>query len=346
MSLFVLSLFFTSALAAPFDGVTKSDILNFLKSLNDQGKTLSGQHEGLGSQGKFVQYIQDKTGKTPAWIGGDWGYQYNPENSRQQMTDYLIQKWNQGSLVHLSWHVCRPDWGDGNCCFGYGEGSYCNGNNAISKSYNTLSSQQWSELVSQSGTTWDQYKKLLDSIIPYLKQMTQVGVVPVFRLHHELNMAWAWWQNQQNPKNTAQLWENGIKYIESQVGSDKIIWLWNMQDDYTMSWSSYLPYDQSIVDACGLDVWDADPYGKDCGQSSLPSIPASSYYQSLRSVCGHQPLGLGEVGLVPKIDILKNQHWAWFMVWSDFIYDCYNGEGENPVHRMSSICIKIEVESS
>jgi len=189
-------------------------------------------------------------------------------------------------------------------------------------------------LINKNGDYWNRYTAILDNAIPYFKQMIGNGTVPIFRLHHELNMEWAWWHNS---KYTAQLWQNGIQYIESKIGQGKIIWHWNVQDDTKNDWSLYYPSDRSLMDICGLDIWDEDPYGKDCGSSNLPSIPSQNYYNLIKQHCPSQPIGLGEVGLIPKAQILQQQKWAWFMVWSDFIYDCGHGEGENPVNNIISI---------
>eukprot|EP01123_Difflugia_compressa_P015040 TRINITY_DN8256_c0_g1_i1.p1 TRINITY_DN8256_c0_g1~~TRINITY_DN8256_c0_g1_i1.p1 ORF type:complete len:403 (-),score=58.39 TRINITY_DN8256_c0_g1_i1:46-1230(-) len=249
------------------------------------------------------------------------------------MTDYAIQMWNAGSLVHWTWHMCRPDWGDANCCYAAGSNDGCNGNHGISGSYNSVSNDEWQQLVSKSGDYWNKYTAMLDNVIPYFQQMIRNGTVPIFRLHHELNMEWAWWQNKQYGGT---LWQNGIEYIESKVGQGNIVWMWNMQDDTTNDWSLFYPPNKSYMDICGLDTWDEDPYGKDCG-GNHPDIPNSKFYDLMKQHCPSQPIGLGEVGLLPQPSVLTSQKWAWFMVWADFVYECGNGEGENPVKNLIEI---------
>eukprot|EP00475_Leptophrys_vorax_P021013 TRINITY_DN2875_c0_g1_i1.p1 TRINITY_DN2875_c0_g1~~TRINITY_DN2875_c0_g1_i1.p1 ORF type:complete len:474 (-),score=115.54 TRINITY_DN2875_c0_g1_i1:81-1457(-) len=284
------------------DQWTKWDLLKLLES--QVGRTLTGQHnrEPNSDPSLWTRYVQQVTGKTPGLWGGDFLYQADDVAHRQDMTNEAIKQWNSGSIVALTFHTCPPTMGDS-----------CQWDDVKTP----LSDDQWKSLLTDGGDLNVNWKKRLDGIVPYLKQMVQAGVIPIFRIHHEMNKGWSWWGGKQD--YSPALFRLTRDYLNDATGAgDKIAYNWNVQDEYGSNFSSWYPGD-GYVDVLSLDIWEA-------------SAPRDEEYQSLLSIANGRPIALGEVGTVPTPDLLASQpRWSWFMVWAEYI------QNQNSVDSVKAI---------
>ena len=87
--------------------------------------------------------------------------------------------------------------------------------------------------------------------------------------------------------------------------------------DQAYSYRDYYP-GHEYVDILATDVYHFDYEQKD--------------YEELLALAEGRPVALGEVGELPKMEILEVQPaWTWFMVWSNFITT------DNPPQRVKQI---------
>jgi mannan endo-1,4-beta-mannosidase len=94
-------------------------------------------------------------------------------------------------------------------------------------------------------------------------------------------------------------------------GLNNLLWVWNanaprdIPKDEAFSYRLYYPGPQ-YVDVLAADVYHFDYEQRD--------------YHELLEVAGGKLIALGEVGELPKAEILEAQPlWSWFMVWSSWL---------------------------
>lgn len=90
------------------------------------------------------------------------------------MVDEAIRQWNAGSVVALTWHVCPPT---------VGETCNWDSNGVLAQ----LNNDQWNSLITDGGDLNTKWKARLQTIVPYLQQLQNAGVVVIWRPIHEMN---------------------------------------------------------------------------------------------------------------------------------------------------------------
>ncbi|UOZ04961.1 glycosyl hydrolase [Amycolatopsis sp. WQ 127309] len=278
-------------------GVTKADVIGYLKSLTGN-HVLSGQQGGANSNpGQWVQKVHDITGQYTGLWGGDFGFSQNDIDNRQTVINQAKTEWNNGTLASLTMHACRPD--VATCSFEGGSGPVKG---------SKLSASEWTQIV-QDGTSLNAaYKRKLDQLVPYFQQLEDAGVPVMFRPLHEMNEGWAWWGGQAGANGSARLYQITHDYLESR-GLDNIIWVWALKDvaNGASQARSYYPGD-NYVDVIGLDVW-------------VQKFPATDWYNALSAIAGTaKPLALAEVGSVPQpAQMAAQPKWTYWSVWLDWL---------------------------
>ncbi|GAA4253633.1 glycosyl hydrolase [Dactylosporangium darangshiense] len=278
-------------------GVTRADVIAYLKGLTGRN-TLSGQQGGANNNpGQWIQTVHDITGQYPGLWGGDFGFSQNDIDNRQTVINQARTEWNNGTLGSLTMHACRPD--VATCAF---EG----GSNPVKGS--KLSAAEWGQIV-QDGTSLNTaYKRKLDQFVPYLQQLKDAGIPIMFRPLHEMNEGWAWWGGQAGPNGSARLYQITHDYLESK-GLNNIVWVWALKDvaGAASQAASYYPGD-AYVDVVALDVW-------------VDKFPSSDWYQALGNIAGtKKPMALAEVGSVPQPSQMAAQpKWVYWSVWLDWL---------------------------
>ncbi|MFB7775988.1 glycosyl hydrolase [Streptomyces bauhiniae] len=289
----------TAASAAPPapSGVTRTDVLAYLKGLAGN-HVLSGQQGGANSDPAYwTQRVHDITGKYPAIWNGDFGFSQNDIDNRQKVIDQAKTEWNNGSLPGLMMHACRPD--VATCNF---EG----GSNPVKGS--KLSDAEWQQVITDGTSLNTAYKRKLDQFGSYFQQLKDAGIPVLFRPLHELNEGWAWWGGRPGANGSARLFQITHDYLTAK-GLDNIIWVWAPKDVQggASQAASYYPGD-AYVDVVGLDVWWA-------------KFPGTDWYNALSNIAGtKKPMALAEVGSVPQPAQLSAQpKWVYWNVWLDYL---------------------------
>ena len=301
---FIFSLSFISTLLSQTS--TGLETLDYLYSIRGTS-TLAGQHDR-----NYWSTMKQITGDYPALWGED--FMYYPPNGLSTMDDWrtiitrdAMQHWRQGAVIALMFHACPPTTTSQTCNWWASDGSStCDG--CI---HSTLTTQQWTDLLTDGTTINNNWKARLDEIYPYLKELQDAGVDVLFRLFHEMNQGFFWWGGQ--GANTAKLYQLSRDYLEKTKGLTNLIWVWNIQDlssNLASVLSSYDPGD-NYWDVLALDVYS--------GSSATQAYTAAKYNAMVTKANG-KPIAIGECQVLPTAAILNSQPlWTYFMGWSSLV---------------------------
>ena len=273
---------------------TRDNVIGFLRQITGN-HVVSGVHnkEPLSNPSQYTAQAHSITGKWSGLWGGELGFTAADVANRQTMVNQAKTEWANGSLVNLTWHMCRPD--VATCQFDGG----VNGSR--------LSDPQWQQLITNGSALNNDYKAKLDTAVPYFQQLKDAGVPVLFRPLHEMNEGWAWWGGRSGPNGSAKLFQITHDYLTSK-GLDNIIWVWALKDvsGGAGNAASYYP-GGNYVDVVGLDVW-------------VNKFPSTDWYNAMRNVAGSKPMALAEVGSVPQPSQLSAQpKWVYWNVWLDYL---------------------------
>ncbi len=236
--------------------------------------------------------MHDLTGKYPALWSGDFLFEPGDIAHRQDVIDQAKVEWSHGAVVQMMFHTCPPDMGEP-----------CNWDPGLL--HHPLSDAQWSDLVTEGGKLNKAWKARLDVIAPYLKQLQDAGVAPLFRPIHEMNQGAFWWGGRPGDKGTRKLYQLTHDYLVKGKGLDQLIWVWNVQD---LSWD-FDKYDpgEAYYDIASLDVYDGSGY-------------TQAKYDAMKKVAPTKPIAIGECEKLPTSDLLAKQPgWTFFMGWSELV---------------------------
>jgi mannan endo-1,4-beta-mannosidase len=334
ITLFILSTVLLICFNSCTNNVTQPDPVNphaspearaLLKFLyNIQGKyTLSRQHNYISTGSKYTDEVFRITGKYPIVWGSDFSFFVEGENyarfqhcgpanlsdpadsayfldmtieqARQNMINEIIRKHREGYIITLMWHGCFPT-----------EGDQCQGNN-IWAMENRPSPETWKELVTEGTELNKAWKKQVDNIAGYLKQLQEAKIPILWRPYHEMNGVWFWWCNHKGGNGFPELWRMMYRYFTDYHELNNLIWVWNTNaprdrpGDEAFDYELFYPGDEYV------DILAADVYRNDYKQS---------HHDDLRILAEGKPIVLGEVGGLPAPEILDAQpYWEWFMSW-------------------------------
>ncbi|MEU3460734.1 glycosyl hydrolase [Streptomyces sp. NPDC006733] len=302
----------TPSQASATGASTPAAVISYLQQISGN-HVVSGVHnkEPLSNPSQYTIQAHALTGKWPGLWGGELGFTAADVANRQTMINQAKTEWANGSLVSLTWHMCRPDV------------ATCEFNGGINGA--KLSDAEWSQLTTSGATLNNQYKAKLDGAVPYLQQLKDAGIPVLFRPQHEMNEGWAWWGGRPGVNGSAKLFQITHDYLVSK-GLANLVWVWNVKDvdGGAASVSSYYPGD-SYVDVASLDPW-------------VHNWPSNEWYQAILNVAHGKPISLAEVGTVPTPSQLASQpQWAWFMIWSEYLTSANSTAGLQATFNSSRV---------
>ena len=293
---------------------TPAAVLGYLHQISGN-HVVSGVHnkEPLSQPSQYTAQAHTITGKWPGLWGGELGFTATDIGNRQTMINQAKTEWANGSLVNLTWHMCRPD--VTTCAF---EGGI-NGSH--------LSDAEWSQLITSGSTLNNAYKAKLDTAVPYFQQLKDAGVPVLFRPLHEMNEGWAWWGGRSGSNGSARLFQITHDYLVAK-GLTNIVWVWNVKDtdanNGSAGVSGFYPGDAD-VDVASLDPW-------------VHGSATNAWYQAMLGVAHGKPVSLAEVGTVPTPAQLAAQpQWTWFMIWSDYLTSANSSSGLQATFNSSRV---------
>jgi len=282
--------------ASALSGSTPAAVISYLHQISGN-HIISGVHnkEPLSSPSAYTSQAHSITGRWPGLWGGELGFRADDVNNRQTMINQARTEWTNGSLVALTWHMCRPDV------------ATCEFNGGVNGSQ--LSAAEWSQLITTGTALNNAYKAKLETAVPYLLQLRDAGIPVLFRPLHEMSEGWAWWGGRSGADGSARLYRITHDYLLSR-GLTNLIWVWNVKDNgNSSSVAGFYPGD-AYVDVVTLDPW-------------VNGYPQQDWYNAIVNVAHGKPVALAEVGNVPSPAQLSAQPlWSYFMIWAEYLTSC------------------------
>jgi len=225
-----------------------------------------------------LQKIFDETGKWIGLTGMDYHtWDINHYNKLAIPNAYLIEQWQAGSLVTISWHAINP-WTSGESNdWEYPKGS--------------INTPVVRELITPGTAVNARWMQIIGNIADGLKELQDKGVVVIWRPFHEMNGEWFWWSRQTQADFSA-LWQHMYNYFTKERGLNNILWGFSPNlngGKDTRRTDYYWPGDE-YVDVVGVDKYMA------LNENPL-SLDQWGDYKLLIAKC--KPFGIFEFGPTP-----------------------------------------------
>lgn len=249
-------------------GISKKNLLiRLFSDVTSSNKVLSGQFVGYSGQieGGREEFIDQANGlgdnkleKRVSIMGVDYGFCWDINqfvNDNQE----IIKYWKDGGLVTISWHAKSPwDPSRNDSVFDPNEP-----NNHLSPKKEMPTDASLNDLLDGwNGRSWlpvrqeaKNWKEELDYIADALKELSQNGVIVLWRPFHEMNGYWFWWGGQ-NKDEFIELWRHMYEYFVNTKKLDNLVWVYSPNSDFLIKPAgNYYPGDD-YVDIVGLDKYD------------------------------------------------------------------------------------------
>jgi mannan endo-1,4-beta-mannosidase len=269
-------------------------LLEYIYSISGK-QTLSGQHCAPLVGSTRLSVAHRVNGHYPALFGQDFGFSYpgywDGINYRQRIVDEAILRHEEGFIITIMWHAVPP-----------------NQDEPVSFSesiQSDLTDQEWNDLVTPGTLMNERWKSQVDVIAWFLKQLDYAEVPVLWRPYHEMNGGWFWWGQKKGPDGYIKLWQMMFDRFVNFHGLTNLVWVFNTNEfkDGVDPHETYYPGD-AYVDILATDVY-SEGFNK-------------VNYDQMIKLAGDKPVALGEVGVPPDADKLKEQPgWTWFMKWGD-----------------------------
>lgn len=269
-------------------------LLEFIQGLEGR-HTLAGQHCNPLVGSTRLVLVQRQTEKYPALFGQDFGFDragaWDGINFRQDIVDEAIRRHHEGFIITLMWHAVPPD-----------EDEPVEFQPSIQSD---LTDEQWQELLTPGSRLHERWKSQVDVIAWFLRQLQFARVPVLWRPYHEMNGDWFWWGGRPGADGYARLYRMLFDRLVHFHGLRHLVWVFNANEvrDGIGAYADYYP-GSDLVDILATDVYRGGFAPHD--------------YEGLLALAAGKPIALGEVGVPPTLEKLREQpRWAWFMTWGD-----------------------------
>lgn len=277
-------------------------LLTFLYEI--EGKfTLSGHHNYKHSPVEFSDSVKMITGSRPVIWGSDFSFgyrsQFHVDSTRQVMIDTAISMHEKGHIITLMWHACFPS----------------NSDTCSSETIwiwdDIIKQNEWDDLTNENSELNKLWKKQMDNVAGYLKQLAAKNIPVLWRPFHEMNGVWFWWCNHPGENGVIKLWKYMYNYFTHTHKLNNLVWVWNANAPRDIEGDEAYPYIDYFPGIEYVDVLAADVYRNDYKQS---------HHDQLLDLGKGKPIALGEVGQMPSNQVLEDQNkWTWFMGWANWL---------------------------
>jgi len=282
-------------------------VLNYLDSIYGNN-ILTGTRES-----KEAGIFQEQTGRYPAlahnemwgFVAPHWEHDYFLNNVSKTM-DQFIRDWHNGSIP-----VARMHWG-----------------HPLIDTTNTTKKQSEVpvDLVEAMTPGTDLNALImedLNNMADSLQRVVDADVPILFRILHEITGGWFWWNDAENPENTAEFWRFVWRFFVEERGFHNLIWVWSAGENGLNSSTAvadraaYYPGDE-YVDIGGIDVYSSD--------SDTPIYGSPGFYNIMTQVAPGKMLCLCEAKALPNADTLTayGPKWLYAMSWYNNSYENAN----------------------
>ena len=295
------------------------DLLNYIYNLN--GKLLSGQHSYNEKPEQYYNIAQELTGKYPAVWGTDL-YWNRKENPGSRIAETAIKKHKEGAIVTLMWHVGKPT----------DDAPYAWKESVQS----TFSDEQWEQLTTPGTEIHTRWLAQVDTIAKTLISIQNANVPVLWRPYHEMNGVWFWWGNKPGKEGFTKLWNMLYHRLTNHHKINNLIWVWNANNPRDIPFDEAYAFEDFYPEGDYVDILATDIYHFDYEQKD---------YDALLKLANGKPIALGEVGQLPKTNILEKQpKWSWFMVWSNWLETANTPNQVKAVYNYQNTISRDDVE--
>ena len=223
-----------------------SDVLRWLTCLyiHDDTRVVSGQQGGSGGSYPdgyeiYVEGLYDETGKYPGLLGGDFGLH---DWSDAGWNSTLIDFWDNGGLISMSWHAYNPWTGNGLTWTGGDE------------SDRSMNGGDFSDLYTSGNDAYTMWHADMDKKAEWLSDLQDEGVVVLWRPFHEMNGGWFWWGDRDLTKFKKN-WIHMFDYFTYEKGLNNLLWVYAPNRKPTAQDPAYYYPGDGYVDIVGLDYY-------------------------------------------------------------------------------------------
>ena len=271
---------------------------------------LSGQHDYNSGLGEWSGRVEELTGRRPVVWGTDF-YWSSGGDPGARVVEEAIRRHAAGHVVTLMWHVGRPT---DDPPYPWAESVQAE-----------LTDAEWQALTTPGTELHGRWLEQVDRVAGHLALLRDANVPVLWRPYHEMNGVWFWWGDRPGPDGFLKLYRMLYDRLTRHHGLNNLLWVWNanaprdIPRDQAFAYADYYP-GHAVVDVLAADVYHFDYEQKD--------------YASLLALADGRPIALGEVGQLPKPEILDAQPaWTWFMVWSSWLESANSPERVRAVYR-------------
>ncbi len=247
-------------------------ILQFFETLPSRpdNRVVSGQFIGHPNPGivdaydQYVTQLHSQTGDWVGMVGADYDRLSDGTTVDLSVVNQsLINHWNKGGLVTVSWHARNPWTGGG--------------------ARDTTVSGNFLDLITPGTAINQVWMNQLDRIANALQELQAAGVTVLWRPFHESNGKSFWWAAGRTSAEETALWKHMFNYFTQTRGLNNLLWVYSV---LPVTSKGIRPVDfgypgAQYVDVVGLDVYQSDP-------------KIDSEYKKLLSL--GKPMGLTEFG--------------------------------------------------
>jgi beta-mannanase len=238
--------------ANPYASDDTRKVLNYLARLPDRedNRVISGQHLGHGLAGvatgydDYVVELHESTARWVGIIGVDYGVGSTP-GQISVANQLLIDYWNAGGLVVVTYHVNNP-WTGGNSW--------------------DLTSRNLEELITPDTAVNNAWMAELDKVAAGLAELRDAGVVVLWRPFHEMNFRECFWWDMgavlnDRPEQGVEVWKNMWKhmfnYFTYEKNLNNLLWVYGAANYDHTGWNNvdYVYPGNGYVDIVGVDVY-------------------------------------------------------------------------------------------
>jgi len=268
---------------------TKGKLLTFLNNISKSNQSISGVfglptaiNDGINTMYQYTtKYPGILTIIIPSYshITSEW----------VTFTNTVISKWKEGYLIHIIWWVQNFPLTTSN-------------KNLVKNTPGYSENQKFNSLIQEDGEINSAYKKDLDLIVPYLKQMETAGVIPICSFIQAVNYKGFWWTGRTGINGSAKLFRMTHNYLTQHHNLHFLVWSWHLFSNGDMTHlEEYWPGDY-FVDVIAVEM------------QSNRELP-SSQYTKLLEIVGDKPIAMDLCYLSPSVHTInEQQRWTWFTI--------------------------------
>lgn len=222
------------------------------------------------------------------------------DQARAKTIAEIKARHEKGHIITLMWHACFPT-----------DGTPCRGESVWAEGH-LPTDAQWDELVTDGTPLNEAWKKSVDEVAVYLKELQDANIPVLWRPYHEMNGEWFWWGHKKGAQGFKRLWVMMYDRFTRVHRLNNLIWVWDANAPRGVPGERGIPYEDFFPGVDYVDVLASDIYRNDY---------KPSHYEQLLALGRGKPVALGEVGELPSPQILQQQpKWTWFMSWGWILF--------------------------